>query len=383
MRTLNKIVVACDSFKGCLTSAQVNEACAVGIRDALQDVDIDTVTVADGGEGTSMALRHAFNAYTVECDVHNPLMQPLRTSYALSADGSTAIMDIADTSGLTLIPRSKRNPLRTTTFGTGEMIRHAVESGASHIIVGLGGSATTDAGIGMLQALGVKFYDTANCLIADGATGEQLSELHSIDAEAMNELARRVHFSVACDVTNTLYGRNGAAYVFGPQKGADKQDVERLDFGLRKFADAVRRAGLPAVDDVTGGGAAGGLGAAFSAFFNATLTNGIDLILDAVDFDQRVRDASLVITGEGSLDAQTSMGKTPWGVFRHAQKYGIPVIAIGGCVENAASLVDNGFAAVFSIQQAPLSLQQAMDPDTACRNIRSSMRQIINLLQIP
>jgi len=382
MKTIRKIVVACDSFKGCLSSEEVNAACAEGIRDAMEDVEIDAVPVADGGEGTTPALCHAMGAHTVECDVHDPLMRPLRAAYAMSADGTTAIIDMSAASGLALVPDGRRNPLYTTTFGTGEMILHAVRAGARHIIAGLGGSATTDAGMGMLQALGVKLRDAGGNVMADGAGGAQLAELHEIDAGAMDAAVRATHFSVACDVGNTLYGPDGAAYVFGPQKGADGQCVERLDAGLRQFADAVRRAGLPAVDGVAGGGAAGGMGAAFTAFLDATLVRGIDLVLDAAGFDARVSDASLVITGEGRLDAQTAMGKTPWGVLARARRYGVPVIAVGGSVEDAAALCRAGFAAALSIQPAPLTLAQAMDSRTASCNIKTTVTQIVNLLKM-
>ena len=375
-----KIVIACDSFKGSLTSTEVGEACAGGIKSVNPQAETVVVAVGDGGEGTVDALVAGLDGSFVTCEVRGPLGNPVTARYGISGDGRTAIMEMAQASGLPLISPAERNPLLTSTYGTGEMIADALRRGCSTILTGIGGSATNDGGTGMLAALGVKFYDRADKELTP--CGGNLEDIASIDASGLMPEARRAQFVVACDVDNPLYGPRGAAYVFAPQKGADAAMVERLDRGLRVYADAVARTVGRDVAMMPGAGAAGGLGAAFAAFLNASLKPGIEMMLSAIRFDEIVKDADLVITGEGRLDSQTVMGKTPAGVLNAAKRQHIPVVAIGGGVTASETLLDAGFAAVLPIVPGPVSLNEAMEADNARRNARRTAQQIMRLLTL-
>lgn len=375
-----KIVIACDSFKGSLTSVEVGEACARGIRHRVPEADIDVVAVGDGGEGTVDALVAGLDGSYATCRVHGPLGRMVEARYGVSGDGRTAIIEMAQASGLPLIPPEDRNPLLTSTYGTGEMIADALRRGCSTLLVGIGGSATNDGGTGMLAALGVKFYDKNGHELEP--CGGNLEYIARIDASGLVPLARQAKFVVACDVDNPLYGKRGAAYVFGPQKGADPAMVERLDHGLRVYAEAVERAVGRDVAMMPGAGAAGGMGAAFAAFLGATLKPGIEMMLSAIGFDHKIEGADLVITGEGRLDSQTVMGKTPAGVLATAKRQGIPVVAIGGGVTDADTLLDAGFAAVLPTVPGPVSLAEAMQPEAASANVERTALQIIRLLTL-
>lgn len=376
---MRKVTVAVDSFKGSLTSQEVADSVAKGVLNVFPECEIIKVNVADGGEGTRQALSSVIPGRTVETIVSGPLLSPVKAEYTISQDGSTAIMDMATASGLTLIPEEKRNPLKTTTKGTGEMILDAISRGCRRIMVGLGGSATNDAGIGMLTALGFKFKDKDDNVIETGR-GEDLERIEKVDETGVPEIIRNIEFIVDYDVTNPFCGPEGAAYTFAPQKGADEEITWRLDQGMKHLAEKINQYGR--IKEIPGAGAAGGLGGAFSGFLKANLKPGIEMVLDAVDFDNLAVGSDLIITGEGKLDSQTIMGKAPAGVLRRGRSANIPVIAIGGAVEDCEVLNRAGFAALFSIQHGPVSQNMAMNPEIAKRNVEKTVTQIMRLMSL-
>ena len=375
-----KIVIACDSFKGSLTSAEVGDACAEGIHRVIPDAETLVIQVGDGGEGTAEALVDGLSGHFVTREVDGPLGSPVTARYGISGDGETAVMEMAQASGLTLIPDKLRNPLLTSTFGTGQMIADALSRNCKTILMGIGGSATNDGGTGMLAALGIRFTDKNGQAIKP--CGANLEHIAAIDTSHIMPEALNARFIVACDVDNPLYGRRGAAYVFAPQKGADKEMVERLDLGLRNYARAINAVTGKDVSSIPGAGAAGGLGAAFAAFLNSKLEPGIEMMLNAINFNDKIKGADLVITGEGRLDRQTVMGKTPSGVLRAAMKQSIPVVAIGGGVTDTAVLTEAGFSAVLPVVPGPVSLEEAMNADNARDNIIRIAAQIIRLITL-
>lgn len=376
---MKKIIIACDSFKGSLGSEEVGVAASEGVRMADDTVETHVVAVADGGEGTVDALVRGLDGHYVNCTVCGPLGDPVGARYGISGDGSTAIMEMAQASGLTLIPECRRNPLYTSTFGTGQMIADALGRGCTTILMGIGGSATNDGGMGLLSALGVRFFDEGGSELTP--CGESLEKIAAIDLSGMDSRARTATFRIASDVDNPLYGPDGAPCVFGPQKGADAEAVERLDRGLRNYARIVEKTTGRDVAAMPGAGAAGGLGACFAAFFRSTLEPGIELMLNAIRFDEIIAGADLIITGEGRLDTQTVHGKTPYGVLCAGRRQGIPVVAIGGAVTAYAELAAAGFRAVFPVVPGPCTLAEAMDAATASRNVANTVAQIVRLFQ--
>ncbi len=371
-----KIVVASDSFKGSLTSAQVAEAVRKGILEVLPGCEVCTVSVADGGEGTVEALADSLGGEFVEVEVDGPMMERVEARYAVLDGGETAVLEMSSASGLFLVPMSIRNPLVATTLGTGQMIRDALEKGCRKFLVGIGGSATNDGGMGMLEALGVRFYDAAGTELR--GCGGSLALVEKIDLSEVPVEVYESEFVVACDVDTPFCGPDGAAKVFAPQKGADAQMVDELDRGMCHFAEVVRAATEVDVSDMPGAGAAGGLGGAFVAFLGARLERGVEMVLDALGFDEILTGADLVITGEGRIDNQTFKGKTPYGVAKRAAKFGIPVWAIGGSVE-----VDDyevlGFERIASIspkRECPLDF--LMRREIAADNVR---RTVADMLQ--
>lgn len=372
-----KIIIACDSFKGSLSSAEVGEAARRGILRAMPDAKVTVMPVGDGGESTVPAIMGSLHGREVSCQVSGPLGDAVTAVYGISEDGTTAVMEMAQASGLTLIPSERRNPMLTHTSGTGQMVADALSRGCRNIIMGIGGSATNDGGMGLLDALGIRFMDHDGIRLAP--CGAALEKIASIDMSGLLPEAREATFSIACDVDNPLVGPRGAACVFAPQKGADAAMVKRLDDGLRNYARVVRDVTGHDVAQTPGAGAAGGLGAAFAAFLGGKLESGINLILRVTGFDKAVRDADLIITGEGRLDAQTLMGKAPLGVLRASARHGVPVVAIGGAVSEAASLTEAGFAAVLSIVPGPVSLEKAMERDTAAENVAGTAEQIVRI----
>ncbi len=376
---MKKIVVASDSFKGSLSSAEVAGSAETAIRKVFPDCEVVRIPVADGGEGTVETLIAAMQGETIPCTVHDPLMLPIQASYGISGDGQTAILEMAAASGLTLVPAGKRNPMLTSTYGTGELIRDALSRGCRRFLIGIGGSATNDAGTGMLQALGFRFLDKEGYELGQG--GRILEHIHTVDySQALPQL-REASFTIACDVNNPFSGTNGAAHVYARQKGADDAMILQLDEGLKHFADIIRQSGHIDVDLIPGAGAAGGLGGGFIAFLHATLKHGIQMVLDALHFDERIQGADLIITGEGKLDRQTGMGKTPAGVLAAALNQHIPVIAIGGSVEETDALNRQGFLAVLPILPAPATLEQAMDRDFTRCNITRTLEQQLRIIR--
>ncbi|MBR5135923.1 MAG: glycerate kinase [Rikenellaceae bacterium] len=374
------ITIAVDSFKGSLSSREVADAFEAGFRTRIPDCEVRKVSIADGGEGTVDALVETLNGDYVEARVADPLGRPIVARYGVIDGGTTAVMEMSAASGLPLIAPEERNPLLTSTYGTGEMIVHAMERGCRKFLVGIGGSATNDGGTGMLRALGFRFLDAEGReLVGGGEILERIAEIDSLNArKELNEC----EFVVACDVTNPLYGPEGAAYVFAPQKGADAAMVERLDQGLRTYARAIERYNGVQVDQIAGAGAAGGLGGGFKALLGARLERGIDMVLNAMQFDRIIAGSDLVITGEGRIDRQTTMGKAPSGVLREATAQGIPTIAIGGAVQVCDELEHSGFAAVLPIVAGPVMLEVAMQREVAIANVRRTATQIAGLLTL-
>lgn len=361
-----KIVLAPDSFKGSLTAAQVCAAMEEGIRRFLPDAEIISAPMADGGEGTVQSLVDATGGDFVTETVSGPLGEPVEARYGILGDENTAVIEMAAASGLPLVPEHKRNPAKTTTYGTGELINSALEHGCSSMIVGIGGSATTDAGAGMAQALGVRLLDEAGDELARGCNGAGLAHLAQIDLSGLDHRVGRTAFRVACDVDNPLYGERGAAYVYGPQKGADAAMVKELDAALRRFAEIVERDLGVDVSRIPGGGAAGGLGAGLVAFCGARLEPGVDIVLEAIGLAEKAAGAELLITGEGAINYQTAFGKAPSGAVRVAKQVGCSNMVIAGAVDLAANrLHEQGFGPLFSICNTPLSLAEAMEPEMA------------------
>ena len=376
---MKKIVIASDSFKGSLTSAQVAESVEWGIRAVFPGCEVRRMYIADGGEGTVEALVDSTGGKRVHCTVSGPLGQPVEAVYGVFGNDE-AVMEMSAASGLALLTPAERNPMKTTTRGTGEMIRHALDRGCRRLLVGIGGSATNDAGTGMLQALGFRFLDSAGRELGEG--GEILGRIAAIDASGVPTEVFETNYTVACDVTAPFSGPTGAAHVFAPQKGATPQMVAELDAGLAHFAGIIKRFNGADIRDFPGAGAAGGLGGGFKALLGARLVSGIEMVLDAIGFRAAIADADLIITGEGKLDAQTAMGKAPRGVLDAARKAGVPVVAIGGAVEGVDELNSQGFAAVFPIVPGPVTLERAMESEYAQANIERTVAQIMRTIQI-
>jgi glycerate kinase len=344
-----KVIIAIDSFKGCLTSKEANEAAAEGIRKAYPDAEIVKVPVSDGGEGYMEAFHAAIGGRLEEVLVRDPLMRPIMAKYLIKND--LAVIEMAQASGLTLLTQEERNPMVATSYGTGQLVADAVRKGAKHIIVGLGGSATSDAGIGMLRALIDAF-----------AKHGQWDDI---------EVLKDVSFTIASDVKNPLLGEQGAAHVFAPQKGATPEMVRTLDERARKFAEISAKHFGYDHSQMPGAGAAGGLGYAFLQYLNAKSMPGIQLLLDTIRFKELVEDADLIITGEGSADRQTLMGKLPMGILEQAGD--TPVCLIAGKISDREELLSAGFAQVECINPPDISLEEAMRKEVAQRNIRQQL----------
>lgn len=356
-----KIVIAPDSFKESLSAAEVARAIAAGIRRALPAADCVLVPVADGGEGTVRALVDATGGRLYTKRVAGPLGDPVRARYGFLGDGTTAAIEMAAASGLELVAPAARNPIKTTSYGTGQLLRAALMKGARRIIVGIGGSATNDGGAGMAQALGVRFLDRRGRVLDEMLTGGSLDRVQAIDMSLAEPAIAGATIVVACDVNNRLLGKHGATRTYGPQKGADAAAIERLESRLAHFASVISRDLGVAVRSLRGGGAAGGLGAGLVAFLGASLRPGADIVLDAVDLAGHLRDADLLVTGEGMIDAQTAFGKAPAAVAAAAKRFGVPVVALGGALSNDANKgFANGFDALESSVIRPVELATAI-----------------------
>lgn len=383
---MKKIVIAIDSFKGCLSSAEAGQAAAQGVHDACPECEIMVFPVADGGEGILEVLISATHGKRVALYAHDPLMNRCKASYGISGDRQTAFIEMAAISGLPLVPKEKQNPMLTTTYGTGELIHHALECGCKKFIIGLGGSATNDAGLGMLQALGFRFLDkdgkeVANPKSGIGMCGALLPEVVTIDSSSIHPALKECHFIGACDVRNPFFGPDGAAYVYAPQKGADKQMTEKLDKALRHIAKVIVAHTGKDFPFIPGAGAAGGMGGGLLAFLNTELKSGIELLLESLHFTEKIKGADWIITGEGKSDRQTMMGKVPLGILNEAQKQNIPVLLLAGSIEDIDELNRAGFQGVFSIIPTPISLEQAMKSNVAIQNIRKTTQQICRIIQ--
>ncbi|WP_062270240.1 glycerate kinase [Endozoicomonas arenosclerae] len=354
-----KIVIAPDSFKECLTAAQVAAAIETGFKQIIPDAEYVKVPVADGGEGTLQSLVDATGGRLIEVPVTGPLGNQMHAEFGVLGDGKTAVIEMARASGLELVSTEQRNPMVATTFGTGELIHSALDLGVEKIIVGIGGSATNDGGAGMMQALGVRLLDENGKELLYG--GGQLDKLSRIDVSKMDQRLKSVEIIAACDVDNPLTGDNGASAIFGPQKGATQAMIEALDQSLEHYASVMQRDLNVSVRDVPGAGAAGGMGAALLGFLNARLEPGIEIVMAAVDLAEKVKGANLVITGEGRIDGQTAQGKTPVGVARIAKSEDLPVVALAGSVGQGVDAVyAQGIDALFPVVHGAVSLEQAL-----------------------
>ena len=349
-----KVVIASDSFKGSATSLEVASAIERGIHKADKNVIVDKFPVSDGGEGLLEVVSSLEGYKQVEITVKDPLFNDIKASYVKNDD--TAFIEMAAASGLPLVDIDKRNPLYTTTYGTGELIKSALDSGVTNLVIGIGGSATNDGGIGMLSALGAKFYDENEEIIKP--IGKNLAKIKRCDFSHLHNKINNTNISVACDVDNPLCGENGASYIYGPQKGADEETVKFLDESLNKFSKLVKKE-KEALEK--GSGAAGGLGFALRAFLNAELKSGIELVLTAIGFEEAVKNADLVITGEGKIDGQSKRGKVPVGVAKLAKKFNVPVIAVAGDIgKGTDSLYDLGIDGIISTTSRAMPLEVAM-----------------------
>lgn len=377
---IKKIVLAFDSFKESLTSVQAAEAAERAIVAELPDCEVVKVAVADGGEGTVDAISASFggDAERVLCRVSDPLGRSIETAYYI-LNGEIAIVDVAAASGLSLLAQAERNPMKTSTAGTGQMIAHALDRGCRKFIIGLGGSATNDAAMGILDALGYRFLDNNGARL--NHVGENLAKVATINCDGADARLQECEFTLACDVTNPFYGENGAAYIYAPQKGADKAQVELLDAGLRHFSEVLTSQFGKDVSNVSGAGAAGGIGGTLCAVLGAKLCRGIDIVLDYADFDNKIADADLVITGEGAIDEQSGMGKAISGILSRAERCGVSVVALAGSVSGARRLNELGVKAVFSIQLAPITLADALKPENAMKGIMEVTSQVMRLLK--
>ena len=371
----NRIIVASDAFKGSLSSMEVAEAVEEGIHRVFPDCRVVKLDMADGGEGTMQALRRTLGGETVRIEVADPLGRPVIASYLILENG-TAVLEMAQASGLTLLRPEERNPLETSTYGTGQLVADALKRGCRRFLVGIGGSATNDAGMGMLEALGVRFYDRSGLLLP--GKGESLGKVADIRMDGICEGLLESDYTVACDVDAPFFGPKGAACVFAPQKGADEKMVEQLDKVLRHFSGVIETLLGKDVFALPGAGAAGGLGGCFVAFLSARLERGAEMVLDAMDFDGIISSADLVITGEGRIDSQTLGGKTPYGVMLRAGKMGIPVIAIGGSVAlDPEAARKAGFKGVFAVTPEGMPLSEAMQKKTAMKNVSDTVERIL------
>ncbi len=374
-----KVLIAIDSFKGSLTSREAGMAVSDGIKRVYPEAESEILTVADGGEGTVDALMSALESETVTAEVSDPLGRRIKAQYGITAEG-TALMEMSAAAGITLLNKDELNPMETTTYGVGEMIGDALSRGCRRFVIGIGGSATNDGGAGMLQALGFSLLDKEGKDIPFGAEG--LACLDSInDKKVMAELSE-CSFRIACDVTNPLCGEKGCSAVFGPQKGATADTVKVMDGYLSSFAEKTKNLRPLSDKDFPGSGAAGGLGFAFRAFLGAELLSGIDLILKEIHIEDKIKNADIVITGEGRIDSQTVMGKAPGGVAEKAKKHGRPVIAFSGAVtKDAVYCNEKGIDAFFPIVRGVTTLEKAMERDTAYGNMADTAEQVFRLIK--
>lgn len=379
MKKNPKVVIAIDSFKGSMTSLEAGQSAAEGIRRVYPEAEISVRPLADGGEGTVDAIVSGCGGRMTEVQVTGPAGKPVCCSYGILEAQKTAIIEMSGAAGITQVSGKEKNPMTTTTYGVGEVIRDAIEKGCRHFIVGIGGSATNDGGVGMLQALGFGFLNAEGTPIGFGAAG--LKELRRITSDqAMPELSE-CSFRVACDVSNPLCGPQGCSAIYGPQKGATTDMIPEMDAYLKDYA-ALAKAQFPKADpDYPGAGAAGGMGFAFLTFLNASLEPGVGIVLEETKLRQYAESADIVITGEGRLDGQTVMGKAPIGVAKIAKEYKKPVLAFSGCVtKDAIACNAHGIDAFFPVLRSVVSLEDAMDRDNAMQNMQDTAEQVFRVI---
>ena len=381
-----RAVIAIDSLKGSLTSLEAGEAIKKGIMKVYKEAEVVIRPVADGGEGTAVALTLGMNGKLEKVKVTGPLGKEVEAEYGILEPSEThkvktAIIEMSVAAGITLVDEKERNPLKMTTYGVGEMIKDAIAKGCRHFIVGIGGSATNDGGIGMLQALGFGILDKNGKQVSFGAQG--LSEIETISDEFVLPELKDCTFRIACDVTNTLCGEQGASAIYGPQKGATPTMIMQMDKWLAYYAALSREKYPHANMNQAGTGAAGGLGFAFLTYTNAVLESGIKIVLEETELEKYVKDADIVVTGEGRFDGQTVMGKAPVGVAAIAKKYGKKVIAFAGCVtEDAIACNEHGIDAFFPILREVVSLSEAMDTENAAKNMAATVEQVFRLIRL-
>lgn len=355
-----KIIIAPDSFKGSLSAIEVANAIDRGIKKAFAEAETVLLPVGDGGEGTMETLVAATGGEIRKVLVTGPLSNKVEAAYGILGDGETCVIEMATASGLHLVPEENLFPLRATTFGTGELIRQALDDGFSSFIIGLGGSATNDGGSGMLQALGLQILDSQGNEVGHG--GGELNKVSKLDFTAFDKRINKSRFIIASDVQNPMLGPDGASYTFGPQKGAAADEVELLDQNLTNWADKIFEATGIELHNLSGAGAAGGIGGAFQAFFPVEMKRGVDVVLDYINLDEELENADLVITGEGQVDNQTTFGKTPLGVSQRAQSKEVPTIIIAGSVGKGIEVLHEfGVISIHSIINKPMSLKEAIE----------------------
>ncbi|WP_461613418.1 glycerate kinase family protein [Clostridium sp. Marseille-QA1073] len=372
-----KFVLAPDSFKESMNSKEACDAMERGIKKIIDDVECIKIPMADGGEGTLEALVEATNGEIYDVEVMSPLMEKITAQFGILGNSNTAIIEMASASGIMLVPKEKRNPLITTTYGTGQLIKAALDKGVNHLIIGIGGSATNDGGAGMITALGAKLLDDNGRELDVG--GGELYKLHKIDISNLDSRIKDLTVEVACDVKNPLIGPEGASQIFGPQKGATKEMVEILDRSLEHYAKKIKEQLEVDISTTPGAGAAGGLGGGLLAFLNGELRSGIDLVIHHTGLEEKIKNSNYVITGEGSVDGQTIFGKTPVGVSKIAKKYNVPAIVVAGRIGNdIAPIYDEGVVSIFSILQEVTTLEKALEDGK--ENLEKTLENIARLL---
>jgi glycerate kinase len=353
-----KILFASDSFKGSLTSEKITELLEEVTHDVFPDAVTEGMLIADGGEGTMDTVMKELGGIYREIDVEGPMGETIRASYGILPN-ETAMIEMAAASGLPLVPAERRNPCKTGSFGTGMLIRDALDQGIKHIVIAIGGSATNDGGMGAMSALGIRFFDEEDNLLK--GSGEELARVRRIDLRKMHPSVTKTQFTVMCDVVNPLLGKQGATYTFGQQKGADADMLKRLECGMEQYARISEKTTGVEASNVAGAGAAGGLGFALMTFLNADLKSGIETVLDMLNFDERLKDVDLVITGEGRMDWQSSYGKVPSGVGKRCKKAGIPAIAIvGSLLDGYQNIYENGICSIVTTVNGIMSLEEAI-----------------------
>ena len=375
-----KVTVAIDSFKGSLSTFEAGSAAKDGIKKVFPEAEVIISPLADGGEGTVDAVVSANNGEYINVTVTGPLGENVDAKYGIIPERKLAVMEMSAAAGITLVPEEKRNPLDTTTYGVGEMIKDALDRGMRNFLIGIGGSATNDGGLGMLSALGFEF--TAQNGEKVSPFGRGLSEIYDVSMEKADMRLSECNFQIACDVKNPLCGDTGCSRIYGPQKGATEEIIKDMDKWLNSLADLTKKINPDSDKNYPGAGAAGGLGFAFMSFLGGELKSGIELVIDETSLEEKIKGSDFVITGEGRLDGQSGMGKAPIGVAKLAKKYNIPVIAFAGAVtEDAEGLNELGIDAFFPILRAPSTLEAAMDKENAYKNLKATAKQVSNLIK--